>query len=97
MRSLNAGTIAQPYITSVDGVARADPRRLLSERYRGLANTPRRVEDPVVVKSRVAKVCYAQLLLPMNFPMMILYPISLDAETLVPSWVPLCILESSLT
>lgn len=46
--------IARPYITSTDGIARADRTRLVDERDRQI--TARRVDDPFKVKERVQKV-----------------------------------------
>lgn len=51
---LNSGTVAQLYITSTDGIARADRTRLIDEHDRQI--TARRVEDPVKVKEGTKKV-----------------------------------------
>lgn len=51
---LDTGTIAQPYITSTDGIARADRTRLVNGKDRQV--TVRRVEDPAKVKERDKKV-----------------------------------------
>lgn len=40
----------QPYITSTDGIARADPTRLVNDEDRQI--TARRIEDPVKVKEK---------------------------------------------
>lgn len=47
---LNPGPIVQPYITSTDGIARADPTRLVNDEDRQI--TARRIEDPVKVKEK---------------------------------------------
>lgn len=53
---LKVGELAQPYITTKNGIAHADPSRLLSDKDRKLAGAIRRVEDPVEVKERAIKV-----------------------------------------
>lgn len=59
---LNPGFIAQPYIASINGVARADPCRLLSDKDRRLSNKVKTVEDPVKLKEKAAKVSRSILL-----------------------------------
>ena len=51
---LNPGPIALPYITSTDGIARADQTRLVHDRDRQI--TLRRVEEAAKVKERLKKV-----------------------------------------
>ena len=51
---LNPGPIAEPCITSTDGIARANRTRLVNEKDRQL--TARRVEDHVKVEERINKV-----------------------------------------
>lgn len=51
---LNPGPIAQPYIISTDGIARADRTRLVDTKDRQI--TARRVEDSVKVQERINKV-----------------------------------------
>ena len=51
---LDPGPIAQPYITSTDGIARADRTRLINDKDRQI--TARRVEDSAKVKERTEKV-----------------------------------------
>ncbi len=51
---LSPGPIAQPYVTSTDGIARADRNRLVNEKDRHI--TTRRVEDPIKVKEKIKKV-----------------------------------------
>lgn len=50
----NSEPISRPYITSTDGIARADRTRLVDERDRQI--TARRVDDRFKVKERVRKV-----------------------------------------
>jgi len=52
---INPGDIPQPYVNSTGEVARIDSPRLLTLQGKGLADTPRRVEDPVKVKKRLVK------------------------------------------
>lgn len=84
------GDIPRPYITTKNGIAHADPSRLLSDHDRKLAGRVRRVEDPVQVKEKAIKVSSSALL------HQILHPAAyeedhpnsdLDAEISVPSWV----------
>ena len=51
---LNPGPIAQPYITSTAGIARADRNRLVNDKDRQIAAC--RVEGPVKVKTRIKNV-----------------------------------------
>ena len=53
---LDTGVITQPYISTIDGIARTDSSRLLSSQDRGLSNNARRVEDPVKRKERLVNV-----------------------------------------
>jgi len=48
--------VEKPYITTSNGVARADRRRLLDEQDRQLSNKVKRVEDPVLVKQEKLEV-----------------------------------------
>ncbi|KAI9761200.1 MAG: hypothetical protein M1840_002000 [Geoglossum simile] len=52
---INPGDIPQPYVNSTSEVARIDSSRLLALQDKGLADSPRHVEDPVRVKERLAK------------------------------------------
>ncbi|KAL2037028.1 hypothetical protein N7G274_010313 [Stereocaulon virgatum] len=52
---LDPGGIAQPYIVSTNGVARADPKRLVGRQDRRLSNTVRRVDDPFKMMERIKK------------------------------------------
>ncbi len=54
LHKLNPGPIAQPYIISAHGIARADQIRLVDEKDRH--STAHRLEDPVVMKKRAKKV-----------------------------------------
>ncbi|KAF2490559.1 rRNA-processing protein FCF2 [Lophium mytilinum] len=49
---LDPGVIVQPYIQTVDGVARVDPSRLVNDDDRSKANAVRKVEDPLKIKKR---------------------------------------------
>lgn len=51
---LNPGPIAQPYIISTGGIARADRTRLVDTKDRQI--TARRVENSVKVQERIKKV-----------------------------------------
>ncbi|KAI9785021.1 MAG: hypothetical protein M1839_001218 [Geoglossum umbratile] len=53
---INPGAIPQPYVTSADEVAHVDSPRLLTPQDKGLADSPRFVEDPIRVKERSMKV-----------------------------------------
>lgn len=46
--------MAPPYITSTDGIARADQTRLVNDRDQQI--NVRRVEEPVKMKERIKKV-----------------------------------------
>lgn len=48
--------MAKPYVAANRGVARADATRLLSSNDRRLSEQSRRVEDPMEVKDKIAKV-----------------------------------------
>lgn len=52
---LNTGDIAKPYISTSGDVAQIDSSRLLKEKDRALSNQIRKVEDPVVVKKKIAE------------------------------------------
>ena len=52
--------MAQPYITSNDGIARADRTRLADKKDQRIF--PRRVEDPVKLKERIRKVGHSECL-----------------------------------
>lgn len=54
---LNTGALAQPYITSDNGVAQLDSARLLEGRQRQQANAMKKVEDPVAAKRLAVEVC----------------------------------------
>ena len=54
---LETGPMVQPYIRTVNGVAQMDNPRLLGKQERELAGQVRKVEDPIMVKERAAKVC----------------------------------------
>jgi len=89
-KKLQVGEIPRPYISTKNGIAHADPSRLLSDRDRKLAGRVRRVEDPVQVKEKAIKVSSSALL--RSNPDPVAYeenhPNSdLDAEIPVPSWV----------
>lgn len=51
---LNPGPLSQPYITSTNGIARADRTRLINDEDRQV--TARRIEDPVEMKERIKRV-----------------------------------------
>ena len=51
---LNPRPIAQPYITSTDGIARADRTRLVDDKDRQI--TARRIEKSVSMKEKINKV-----------------------------------------
>lgn len=48
--------MVQPYITSSNGLARADPSRLINHEDRKLSDQVKRVEHPVKVKEKTNKV-----------------------------------------
>ncbi|KAL2358086.1 rRNA-processing protein FCF2, partial [Cryomyces antarcticus] len=52
---LDPGTLTQPYVQSKGDIARVNSARLLDETDRKLSNRPRKVEDPVVVKKKIAE------------------------------------------
>ncbi|TKA57858.1 hypothetical protein B0A49_08604, partial [Cryomyces minteri] len=52
---LDPGTLTQPYVQSNGDIARVNSARLLDETDRKLSNRPRKVEDPVVVKKKIAE------------------------------------------
>lgn len=82
--------MSRPYITTKNGIAHADPSRLLSDHDRKLAGRVRCVEDPVQVKEKAIKVSSSALLHSRidSVAYEENYPISdLDAEIPVPSWV----------
>lgn len=54
---LDVSTLAKPYVQTGDDIARADPRRLVDDKQRQLANGIRKVEDPVTTKQKVLEVC----------------------------------------
>ena len=56
----NPGPIARPYITSTDGIARADRTRLADKKDQQIY--PRRVEDPVKLNERIRKVRHSECL-----------------------------------
>ena len=49
---LDISSLPTPYIRASDTVARADPRMLLDDGQRQLANTYRKIEDPLVVRQK---------------------------------------------
>ena len=53
---LNAETVAQPYVASNHGVARADAARVLTDNDRRLSEKVRYNEEPIEAKGKVAKV-----------------------------------------
>ncbi|MCJ1265268.1 hypothetical protein MMC22_005143 [Lobaria immixta] len=52
LRRLNTGHLIQPYITSANGRARADPSRLISQEDRKLSEQVKKVEDPLKLKEK---------------------------------------------
>ena len=86
MPKLKPGSMAQQYVTSSNGVARADPRRLLDDEQRKLANNIRQVKDPVTMKEQTMKVRSVQSVSSIRLPMKKIFPILLEAEISVPSW-----------
>lgn len=48
--------LPQPYVRMEGDVAHVDSRRLLDKQDRDLSNRPRKVEDPLIVKQKVAAV-----------------------------------------
>lgn len=48
--------MTQPYITSANGLARADPSRLISHGDRKLSEKVKRVEDPLKIKRKSMEV-----------------------------------------
>ena len=64
---LSPGPIAQPYVTSTDGIARADRNRLVNEKDRHIIT--RRVEDSIKVEEKIKKVG-RQSCIPSPFPPM---------------------------
>lgn len=55
-RKLNTSGLPAPYVVLNGEVAIADPRRLVEESTRTMANGIRRVEDPLVTKRRKLEV-----------------------------------------
>ena len=53
---LDPGDVVKPYVSVSGDVAHADTRRLLDDCERQLSGKSRRVEDPVVVKTRSIEV-----------------------------------------
>ena len=53
---LRSGAATPPYVSLSNGIAHADPRRLLSDSERRLSNQPRSGEDPINVKEQKKKV-----------------------------------------
>lgn len=68
----------QPYINTINGVARADSRRMLSDEDRQKNDLVRRVEDPVMVKQETKKVS-KHIFLFLSSPLMRIFPYLLDA------------------
>lgn len=62
-RKLNTSGLPAPYVVSNGDVATADPRRLIEESTRTMANGIRRVEDPLVTKRKKLEVCSPQYFL----------------------------------
>lgn len=61
---LNATDVPAPYIQTNGDVARVDPSRLVDAQQRELANSIRKVEDPVAVKKKqieVSRSCFLSL------------------------------------
>jgi hypothetical protein len=65
---LNSGSLPNPYMRSTRGVVRLEPKRLISEGQRRLADNARSVEDPVSLQARAkSKGLLAQNILPIPF------------------------------
>lgn len=56
---LNATDVPAPYIQTNGDVARVDPSRLVDAQQRELANSIRKVEDPVAVKKKQIEVSHS--------------------------------------
>ena len=54
---LKAGELPHPYIQKQNGIAKMDSSRSAKDKDRAQANYFRQVEDPVVLKKRLAEVC----------------------------------------
>lgn len=64
---LSTGEIAKPYVSSKGDIAHLDSSRLLQEKDRRLSNQARKVEDPVVLREKSAKVRNFLLTLPIAY------------------------------
>lgn len=56
---MNPGKLPQPYVQSNGELAHVNAARLVDPHNRKLADKPRKVEDPVVVKQKLKKVRYS--------------------------------------
>ena len=74
---LDISHLQTPYIRANDAVARADPRRLLDDNQRQLANGYRKIEDPLVVQ-RMRLAVSTQVLFYCLMPVRKIFPIFLE-------------------
>lgn len=54
---LKVGALPAPYVSSVNGAAKPDPRRLLNQSERWLSSQPRHVESQILLREAQIKVC----------------------------------------
>lgn len=56
LAKLEHSSLARPYVSTKGSVSRVDSSRILSKDERDLANQTRKVEDPMIVRKKLAKV-----------------------------------------